>query len=160
MFQLKNWRSYGNLKIWPIFWPGDLVPWPTYLSMLHTGTADPFHMWTKFGDDMSKRSWVMLDKTDRQTDRQTNRQTNILANFFEILASNNRWVSMSTSHHGNIYIIFFFTQHNKSLNDHRNEALHTSTFVSLTQDKDCRWHHKCITQCNNCYKRKKTDLSC
>ena len=40
-------------------------------------------MWTKFGDDMSKRSWVMLDKTDRltdrQTDRQTNRQTNILA---------------------------------------------------------------------------------
>ena len=49
-------------------------------------------MWTKFGDDMSKRSWVMLDKTDRltdrQTDRQTNQQTNILANFFEILASN------------------------------------------------------------------------
>ena len=73
------WR----FKIWPIFWPGDLVPWPTYLSMSHTGTAHPFHMWTKFGDDMSKRSWVMLDKTDRlsnrQTDRQTNRQTNILA---------------------------------------------------------------------------------
>ena len=72
-----------DLKIWPIFLPGDLVPWPTYLSMSHTGTAHPFHMWTKFGDDMSKRSWVMLDKTDRltdrQTDRQTNRQTNILA---------------------------------------------------------------------------------
>ena len=32
-------------------------------------------MWTKFGDDMSKRSWVMLDKTDRLTDRQTDRQT-------------------------------------------------------------------------------------
>ena len=51
--------------------------------MSHTGTAHPFHMWTKFGDDMSKRLWVMLDKTDRltdrQTDRQTNRQTNILA---------------------------------------------------------------------------------
>ena len=43
--------------------------------MLHTGTAYPFHMWTKFGDDMSKRSWVMLDKTDRLTDRQTDRQT-------------------------------------------------------------------------------------
>ena len=61
------WR----LKIWSIFWSGDLVPWPTYLSMSHTGTAHPFYMWTKFGDDMSKRSWVMLDKTDRQTDRQT-----------------------------------------------------------------------------------------
>ena len=32
-------------------------------------------MWTKFGDDMSKCSWVMLDKTDRLTDRQTDRQT-------------------------------------------------------------------------------------
>ena len=67
------------------------MPWPTYLSMSHTGTAHPFHMWTKFGDDMSKRSWVMLDKTDRltdrQTDRQTNRQTNILAKM-QILASN------------------------------------------------------------------------
>ena len=64
------WR----FKNWPIFWPGDLVQWPTYLSMSHTGTAHPFHMWTKFGDDMSKRSWVMLDKTDRLTDRQTDRQ--------------------------------------------------------------------------------------
>ena len=81
-FQLKNWRSYGNLKIWPIFWPGDLVPWPTYLSMSHTGTAHPFHMWTKFGDDMSKRSWVMLDKTDRQTDKPTNEHTcKFLRNF-------------------------------------------------------------------------------
>ena len=80
-FQLKNWRSYGNLKIWPIFWPGDLVPWPTYLSLSHTGTADPFHMWTKFGVDMSKRSWVMLDKTDRLTDRQTDKRTYLPNNF-------------------------------------------------------------------------------
>ena len=57
-----------------LFWPGDLVPWPTYLSMSHTRTAHPFHMWTKFADDLSKRSWVMLDKTDRLTDRQTDRQ--------------------------------------------------------------------------------------
>ena len=34
-------------------------------------------MWTKFGDDMSKRSWVMLDKTDRQTDRQMKGQSEI-----------------------------------------------------------------------------------
>ena len=67
------WR----LKIWSIFWPGDLVPWPTNLSMSHTGTAHPFYMWTKFGDDMSKRSWVMLDKTDRQTDRQMKGQSEI-----------------------------------------------------------------------------------
>ena len=40
--------------------------------MLHTGTADPLHIWAKFGDDMSQRSWVMLDKTDRQTDKRTN----------------------------------------------------------------------------------------
>ena len=27
-FYLKNWRSYGNFKIWPTFWPSDLVFWP------------------------------------------------------------------------------------------------------------------------------------
>ena len=86
----KNWRSCGDLKIWPIFLPGDLVPWPTYKSMSHTRTAHPFHMWTKFGDDMWKRSWVMLDKTDRQTDRQTNRKTNILAKnckFWQVMST-------------------------------------------------------------------------
>ena len=67
------WR-FKNLAY---FLPGDLVPWPTYLSMSHTGNAHPFHMWTKFGDDMSKRSWVMLDKTDRQTDREMNGQSEI-----------------------------------------------------------------------------------
>ena len=82
-FWLNNWRSYGNSKIWPIFWPGDLVPWPTFLSMLLTGTADPFHIWTNFGDHMSKRSRVMLDKTDRQTDKRTNEHT-----CQKILASN------------------------------------------------------------------------
>ena len=80
--------SYGNLKIWPIFWPGDLDPWPTSSSMLLTRTADPFHMWTNFGDHMSKRSRVMLDKTDRPTDRQTNRQTNILTKkFWQVIIS-------------------------------------------------------------------------
>ena len=39
--------------------------------------AHPFHLWTKFGDDMSKRSRVMLDKTDRQTDRQMKGQSEI-----------------------------------------------------------------------------------
>ena len=91
------WR-FKNLDY---FWPGDLVPWPTYLSMSHTGTAHPFHMWTEFGDDMSKRSWVMLDKTDRltdrQTDRQTNRQTNILAKnckFWQVISAliNTHWL--------------------------------------------------------------------
>ena len=82
-FWLNNWRSYGNLKIWPIFLPGDPVPWPNSLSMLLTGTADPFHMWTNFGDHMSKRSRVMLDKMDRLTDKQTNEHT-----CQKILASN------------------------------------------------------------------------
>ena len=63
------------------FLPRDLVPWPTYLSMLHTGTADPLHMWTKFGEYMSKRSWVMLEKW---TDKQTNGQTNILSKFWQV----------------------------------------------------------------------------
>ena len=82
-FYLKNLRSYGNFKIWLTFLPGDLVSWPTSLPLLLAGTSDSIHMCTKFGDDTSKHSWVMLDKTDRltdrQMDRQTDRQTNILA---------------------------------------------------------------------------------
>ena len=55
----------------------------SYTEQVHTGTADPFHMWTNFGDHMSKRSRVMLDKTDRQTDKRTNEHT-----CQKILASN------------------------------------------------------------------------
>ena len=69
-FYIKNLRSYGNFNIWPTFLPGDLVSWPTSLPLLLART-----MCTKFGNDTSKRSWVMLDKTDRLTDRQTDRQT-------------------------------------------------------------------------------------
>ena len=55
--------------------------------MSHTGTAHPFHMWTKFGDDMSKRSWVMLDKTDRQTDKPTNEHTCKNWKFWQVIMS-------------------------------------------------------------------------
>ena len=56
-------------------------------------------MWTKFGDDMSKRSWVMLDKTDRLTDRQTDRQTDKPTNehtcqnckFWQVTKPRYRW---------------------------------------------------------------------
>ena len=79
--------------------------------MSHTGTAHPFHMWTKFGDDMSKRSWVMLDKTDRltdrQTDRQTNRQTNKVTNTQgeNIITSLTRVINMQETT-GNIWRCF------------------------------------------------------
>ena len=48
-----------------------------------------FHMWTKFRVNWSKTATCIEWYTNKQTNGQTNRQTNILANFFEILASNN-----------------------------------------------------------------------
>ena len=45
-------------------------------------------MWAKFSVDLSNGATCIAFQTDKQTNKQTNRQTNILANFFEILASN------------------------------------------------------------------------
>ena len=76
------WRSSskidGVMAIWKFdlfFLPGNLVPWSTSFSMLLAGTSDWMHKWTDFGDHMSKRSWVMLDKTDILTDKRTNEHT-------------------------------------------------------------------------------------
>ena len=52
----------------------------------------------KFGDDWSKTATCIATQTDKQTDKQTNRQTNILANFFEILASNNKTLNFMEFH--------------------------------------------------------------
>ena len=107
-FYLKNWRSYDNFKIWPTFWPRDLVIWPSTYKKYTPMWWTRFHMWTKFRVNWSKIATCIAFQTNRQTDRQTNkqtdkrtylqisskfwqvtnRQTNILANFFEILASN------------------------------------------------------------------------
>ena len=40
--------------------------------------ASKFHMWTKFGVDLSNGGTCIAAHTDRQTDKHTNRQTNIL----------------------------------------------------------------------------------
>ena len=102
-FYLKNWRSYDNFKIWPTFWPRDLVIWPLTYKKYTDLCWTRLHMWTKFRVNWSKIATCIASQTNRQTDRQTdkqtvkqhtctnkqtNRQTNILANFFEILASN------------------------------------------------------------------------
>ena len=75
-FYLKNWRSYDNFKIWPTFWPRDLVIWPlTYKKY----TADVLDQ-IPYVDQV----WCWLVKncdlyrvTHKQTNTtQTNKQTN------------------------------------------------------------------------------------
>ena len=73
-----------------------LTSWPSYLTFdlekLYTSVSakDTYvgQVWWWY-----VKAFVSYRRTHRQTDRQTNtqtnRQTNILANFFEILASNN-----------------------------------------------------------------------
>ena len=51
-------------------------------------------MWTKFGDDMSKRSWVMLDKTDRQTDKPTNEHTCQNCKFWQVMKGQSEIANM------------------------------------------------------------------
>ena len=61
-----------------LFLPGDLVSWPTSLPLLLAGTSDQYICVPSLvmrSMRTSKRSWVMLDKTDRLTDRQTDGQT-------------------------------------------------------------------------------------
>ena len=74
----KKKRSYDTFKIWPTFWPRDLVIWPTFLSNELAGIMDWCLLVTKFGDDWLSRSWDFVKFPYKQTDRQT-RPTNILA---------------------------------------------------------------------------------
>ena len=53
------------------WWPSSMI----YFFVNVTGISDSIHMWTNFGGHMSKRSRVMLDKTDRLTDKRTNEHT-------------------------------------------------------------------------------------
>ena len=100
-FYLKNWRSYDNFKIWPTFWPRDLVIRPLTYKKYRPMWWTRLHVWTKFSDDWSKTATCIATQTNKQTNRQTDRQTvkrTYLPNFCEILASNNQH-TVSQSHY-------------------------------------------------------------
>ena len=73
-FYLKNWRSYGDFKIWPTFWPRDLVIWPSTYKKYTPMWWTRFHMWTKFRVNWSKTATCIAFQTNRQTNKQTNKQ--------------------------------------------------------------------------------------
>ena len=54
---------------------------------------------------------------------------------------NNTRVSTETVRHESTYIILFLTRHNDSINDAKNEDLHTSCRVSLARFMFCWWRH-------------------
>ena len=88
-FSLKNWRSCGNLKIWPIFRPDDVIDDAIHTKNYRALARFKIHICTKFGVDCLNGATNIVNITDRQTNTQTNRQTNILAKL-KILASNER----------------------------------------------------------------------
>ena len=66
-FQLKNWWSYGNLKMWPIFGPDDVID-----DVINTKKYTPIarskiHICTKFGVDCLNGVTSIVNITDPQT---------------------------------------------------------------------------------------------
>ena len=97
-FYLKNWRSYGDFKIWPTFWPRDLVIWPSTYKKYTPMWWTRFHMWTKFRVNWSKTTTCIAFQTNRQTDRQTNKQTDkrtylqISSKFWQVINRGKKWI--------------------------------------------------------------------
>ena len=95
---LKNWRSCGNFKIWPTFWPRDLVIWPLTYKNYRLLRASRLHMGMKFGDDRSKTATCIASQTDKQTNKQTNRQTvkrtylQISSKFWQVIKRRQKWI--------------------------------------------------------------------
>ena len=98
-FYLKNWRSYDNFKIWPTFWPRDLVIWPSTYKKYTDLSWTRFHMWTKFRVNWSKIATCIAFQTNRQTDRQTNKQTDkrtylqISSKFWQVINWRQKWIN-------------------------------------------------------------------
>ena len=67
-FYLKNWRSYDNFKIWPTFWPRDLVIWPLPYKSIGRCVGP---------DSICGPSLVLIGQKLRPVpcNRQTNKQT-------------------------------------------------------------------------------------
>ena len=75
-------------------------PWPLTLKRNSDGATTKIHLWTNFGEDISKGSRVIRDLIKRRTNRQTDRQTvkpTYLPNFCEILASNKCYKNTNTT---------------------------------------------------------------
>ena len=83
-FYLKNWRSFGNFKIWPIFRPDDVINDVTNTKNYTDLARYKIHIPVKFGVHCSNGATCIVNITDKQTDWQTNRQTNILAKIITI----------------------------------------------------------------------------
>ena len=74
-FYLKNWRSFDNFKIWPIFLPDDVIN-DVINTKNYTDLARyKIHIPVKFGVDCSNGATCIVNITDKQTDKQTDRQT-------------------------------------------------------------------------------------
>ena len=73
--QLKNWQSYGNFKIWPIFGPDDVIS-DVINTKNYTHVARPkIHICAKFGVDCCNGATGIVNITDPQTDKQTVKRT-------------------------------------------------------------------------------------
>ena len=89
-FQLKNWRSYGNFKIWPIFFTW----WPSSMTYLFVNVT----YWNCWPIPYVEQVWWWYVKafmiyawqnwqTNRQTDRQTDKRTylQISSKFWQVM---------------------------------------------------------------------------
>ena len=68
-FYPTNWRSYGNLKIWPILGPHHVIDGIINTKNYTHVAASKIHICAKFGVDCSNGGTSTVNITDKQTDR-------------------------------------------------------------------------------------------
>ena len=54
--KLKELWQFQNLAYFLTWWPSFVT---NLIVQVIAGTSDPVHIWIQFGDDLSKRSWIM-----------------------------------------------------------------------------------------------------
>ena len=90
----KNWPSYGNFKIWPIYWPGDVID--DVMSMYHiTCTIRHPHLYSCKILFVWYKSFIV--KTSRQTSWQTNKHTGWKHYHLAIAGDNHQYSSCCSS---------------------------------------------------------------
>ena len=114
MLYLKRCLRYDDLKIWPIYRPDDVISDVINTKNNSSLPRSTYHMWTKFGDDLTICSRDMVRQRHKQTNIHTNKQTDQHTCQNVILASNKTRLEKSIYaicnillHDGNTTYIFY-----------------------------------------------------
>ena len=103
---IEKWSFVMKLRrflILTLQWPRDLDLWPLTLKRNSDGAATTIHLWTNFGEEISKGSRVIRDIIKKRTNRQTDETAIGDCELAKILNDNLPVIFIE------IYILFLFS---------------------------------------------------